>query len=80
MDLDTGEIHRFERSELYEKWKKEHDKKLFPLTEEQAKELQPLSNRRRKALLGGMPCPCASGKSFKKCCWKKYKRGMTNGN
>jgi uncharacterized protein YecA (UPF0149 family) len=74
MDVDTGEIHRFETYDLLKKFEKKHNKKLVPLTEKQVKKLQPLSKRRRKALLRGMPCPCASGKSFKKCCWKKYKR------
>jgi hypothetical protein len=74
MDVDTGEIHRFKNTELVKKFEKEYNTKLFPLTEEQAKQLQPLSKRRRKALLRGMSCPCASGKSFKKCCWKKYQK------
>jgi len=72
MDPRTGDIYRFddEQKDFYEKVTK---RKLVPLTEKQAKELKPLSNRRRKALLAGMQCPCGSGKSFKKCCWKKYK-------
>jgi hypothetical protein len=45
---------------------------LVPLTEKQFKILKPLSKRKRKKLYAGMSCPCASGKSFKKCNCKKY--------
>lgn len=74
MNPDTGEIHRFEDIESLREYESEIGRKLVPLTEQQAKEMEPLSNRRRKKLLRGMPCPCASGKSFKKCCWKKYQK------
>ena len=73
MDPRTGEIHRFPTIETKEKYEKAIGRKLIPLTDKQANSLGPLSNRRRKALLAGMSCPCASGKSFKKCCWKKYR-------
>lgn len=48
--------------------------RLVRLTDEQAKVLRPLSRRQRKRMLKGWTCFCGSGKSFKKCCWKKYKR------
>ena len=73
MDPRTGEIHRFESEEARREFEKKTGRRFLPLTEEKAGELKPLSRRRRKALLAGMSCPCASGKSFKKCCWKKYK-------
>ena len=74
MDLKTGEVHYFKNEKERKIFESTIGRKLVPLTEKQAKKLEPLSNRRRKALLAGMKCPCASGKSFKKCCWKKYKR------
>lgn len=74
MDLDTGKIY----NNLTEQMKLEKEKllghKLVPLTEKQAKELKPLSKRERKRLMSGGPCICGSGKSFKKCCIKQYKR------
>lgn len=72
MDPKTGDIHYFENEEEKEELEKQLGRSLISLTEKQAKELQPLSKRKRKALLNGMSCPCASGKSFKKCCGKKY--------
>lgn len=74
MDLTTGEIHKFASTEERIAFQKTLGRELFPLTEKQAKKLEPLSKRRRKKLLAGMSCPCASGKSFKKCCWKKYQK------
>lgn len=73
MDPNTGHLYEFENDKAREQVEKQLGRKLVPLTKEQVKKLKLLSKRRRKALLGGMSCPCGSGKSFKKCCWKKYK-------
>jgi uncharacterized protein YecA (UPF0149 family) len=73
MDTRTGKIYHFQDDEEKEAVEKQLGRKLAPLTEKQAKKLKPLSKRYRKKLLAGMSCPCASGKSFKKCCWKKYR-------
>jgi hypothetical protein len=73
MDPMTGKIYDISNDIEQNKIEKSIGRRLIPLTKEQAKKLKPLSNRRRKELLAGMQCPCASGKSFKKCCWKKYK-------
>lgn len=77
MDPRTGEILRFENEDAMKFYEKKIGRNLIPITEEQVKVLKPLSKRRRKALLAGMSCPCASGKSFKKCCWKKYQRKIS---
>lgn len=74
MNLDDGEIYRVLDENHLEMIQSKIGHKLYPLTEKQAKELMPLSKRRRKALLAGGSCPCGSGKSFKKCCWKKYQK------
>ena len=71
MDPRTGEIYEIENSEQLEKLEKTLGTQLVLLKEEQAKVMMPLSNRARKKLLAGMSCPCASGKSFKKCCGRK---------
>jgi hypothetical protein len=72
MDPRTGDIYRdlteIDKNEIESRIGRE----LVPITEKQAKEYEPLSKRKRKALLAGMSCPCASGKSFKKCCGKKH--------
>ena len=74
MDAKTGTI--FENlDEIRKKFiQKKIGRKLIPLTDKQVKELKPLSKRRRKFLLKGKACICGSKKSFKKCCWKKYKK------
>lgn len=72
MDPRTGEIYAIRDKEHLKELETTLGK-LVPLTDERAKLLYPLSKRERKRLLRGMSCPCASGKSFKKCCAKKYK-------
>ena len=74
MDPRTGEIYQIRDDLELKAIESRIGRKLVPLDEAQAKELAPLSKRRRKALLNGMACPCGSGKSFKKCCWKRYQR------
>lgn len=73
MDPRTGEIYDVPNETIFKKLEDKHGP-LVPLTEKQAKELKPLSNRERKRLLKGWACPCGSRKSFKKCCWKKYQK------
>ena len=74
MDPRTGDIYWFDNDAEKKAKEAQLEGLLVPLTEKQAKKLKPLSKRKRKALLNGMSCPCASGKSFKKCCAKKYKK------
>ena len=74
MDPQTGKIYRDLSPRKLRKLEKDLGRQLVPLTDAQANELQPLSNRMRKRLLGGYPCLCASGKSFKKCCQKRYEK------
>ena len=74
MDPRTGEIHRFRDKFSFLKKEKELGHKLVPLTEKQAFDLEHLPKRRRIFLMKQKPCPCGSGKSFKKCCWRKYKK------
>ena len=74
MDPNTGQIYELQNEEEKKNLEKKLGHRVIPLTDKQAKELKPLSNRRRKALLSGGPCICGSGKSFKKCCWRKYQK------
>jgi uncharacterized protein YecA (UPF0149 family) len=73
VDPRTGSLYWTENSEQLKALESRLGTKLLPLTEKQAQAMAPLSNRMRKRLLGGMACPCASGRSFKKCCGKKMK-------
>ena len=73
MDSRTGEIYNFESENQLKAKEVELKRKLIPLTDKQAKILTPLSKRKRKFLMRHGSCVCGSGKSFKKCCLKKYK-------
>ena len=74
MDIETGEIYEISSDDELRRLADKLGHQLVPLTEEHAKELAPLSNRMRKRLLSGGFCICGSGKSFKKCCWRKYQK------
>jgi hypothetical protein len=83
MDPRTGEIHKFKDDRVFRRFVKKAGNPLIHLTEKEAAELEKIppsermkhiSKRRIRFLLKGKPCPCRSGKSFKKCCWKKYKK------
>ena len=69
MDMETGEI-------LYGDEAKEAianpRRKMMELTEEEAEMMKPKSKRERKNWMRNKPCPCGSGKKFKKCCWSKH--------
>ena len=82
MDCDTGRIYQIEgdtvgdrvakQRELVEAFVGLHDRQLLQLTEDQAKELMPLSKKMRKNNMRNKPCICGSGVKFKRCCWSKY--------
>lgn len=72
MDCKTGQIHRFNDKDELLKAEKRLGRQLAPLSEEQAKKLEPLGAPRRKNWMRNQPCPCGSNKKFKKCCWSKY--------
>jgi uncharacterized protein YecA (UPF0149 family) len=46
--------------------------KLVELSQEQVEMLQPMSKPKRKNWMRNEPCPCKSGKKFKRCCWSKF--------
>lgn len=68
MDVKTGYMVRMaeEQAEAFEKINRT---KLIRLTDSQAKELIPLNPRQRKNCMRNKPCPCGSGRKYKKCCW-----------
>ena len=88
MNPMTGEIHRISeeesremKKEFIEKLNKTTDRsdrmmsleqKLVSLSEEEVEKLEPLNKRDRKGWMRNQPCPCGSGKKFKKCCWSKF--------
>ena len=82
MECNTGTIHQFDGENEAERQRKldeltaafssQHDKKLLPLTEDQAGELMPLPKPMRKNKMRNKPCVCGSGIKFKRCCWNDY--------
>jgi hypothetical protein len=72
MQVSTGKIFENLTENDAQEFEKKFEEKLVPLTDKQVEKLKPLSKRRRKMLFSGMSCPCASGKSFKKCNCKAY--------
>lgn len=66
---------------------KDHIKKKYPdvktfLVPVKEEEEKPVKTRRilkknRKGKMRNNPCPCKSGKKFKKCCWDKYRTTLT---
>ena len=75
MDSRTGELYEFKESEAPKMFEVEAKlgRRLVPLSKPQYTKLVPLSKRKRKRLLNGGACICGSGKSFKKCCSRRYK-------
>lgn len=83
MDMETGKIY-FSTEEELEELEKKLGRKLVPLKGSEAKEFEHLSKQARKNKMRNQPCPCGSGKKFKKCCLhfftgsrKPYKKGLT---
>jgi uncharacterized protein YecA (UPF0149 family) len=75
MNPNTGELFRFneDNRELMEKMQEDMlPTRLIPLTPGQYKTLEPMTPGRRKNNMRNSPCPCKSGKKFKKCCWSNY--------
>jgi uncharacterized protein YecA (UPF0149 family) len=68
MDSCTGKI--------YEGLKEALDdgalmKNLIPITKREVKFLSKRDMFQRKNHMRNKPCPCGSGKKFKKCCWAR---------
>lgn len=74
MDVNTGKIYQTGNVKSLDELQKKLNTKLVPLTSQRAKELKPLSKRKRKWLMRNGSCICGSGKSFKKCCLNKYRK------
>ena len=72
MNPDTGEIREVNREEL-EQWESEEGRRMIPLNKKQVNTLEGMPPNRRKNSMRNQPCPCGSGKKFKKCCWSIYK-------
>lgn len=75
MDTRTGEIYRLTGDELAEAQrlrKMEGRNPLLEIGEQDFQELQPMERPQRKNWMRNKPCPCGSGKKFKRCHWSAY--------
>ena len=70
MDCKTGDIYRID--EAAAKRLEQQGKKILPLSDSLARELEPLGHNRRKNNMRNKPCVCGSGRKFKRCCWSNY--------
>ena len=67
--MDTnGNLHWLTEDQRKE-YEQVNREKLMSLTEEEYKQLSPLTKKKRKNRMRNHLCPCGSGKKFKKCCW-----------
>ena len=44
---------------------------LMPIPSDELEEVKEMNKPKRKNWMRNKPCPCKSGKKFKKCCWGK---------
>lgn len=76
MNIDTGQIHHFDSEDDLTAFREvlldEKRQRLVELSDHDVRTATPMSNGRRKNWMRNKPCPCKSGKKFKKCCWGKH--------
>lgn len=65
-EAETAELEKM-RTEINDK----HSNAWFMLSDGEYRELKPLTVIDRKNKFRNKPCPCGSGKKFKKCCFNK---------
>lgn len=77
MDSHTCRISAFVSDDELAEEQKRRDvanlTRLFELTQEEANKLFNENMKFRKNWMRNKPCPCKSGKKFKKCCISKVK-------
>jgi len=66
---DRGHLHRVMDDETMDEAKRRLGRDLFPVAEEDVEELRERSPAERKNWMRNKPCPCGSGRKFKKCHW-----------
>ena len=77
MDTSNGHIHYLSEEEqeaLQEAINADgaYIEKMVALSENEAEECKTMGIQQRKGWMRNKPCPCGSGKKFKKCCWGNY--------
>ena len=74
----SGHIHHLTEEEIEQAQKGLdrdycfNERKMVSLSEDEVEECQKMGLQQRKGWMRNKPCPCDSGKKFKKCCWSKF--------
>lgn len=72
MDCRTGDIVEM-TGDMREHLEAENEMQHFaPVEDGDVAKMKKMNKPRRKNFMRNKPCPCGSGKKFKKCCWSKY--------
>ena len=76
MNCNTGDIMHIavEDKDLYDFFPEDELSSLVALEEKEVPKLKRMNKLRRKNWMRNKPCPCKSGKKFKKCCWSKVSK------
>ena len=69
--LSHGDVEQLKRDGEIETMNK-----LVSIEEEELPKLRRMNKPARKNWMRNKPCPCNSGKKFKKCCWSLYASGQ----
>ena len=70
MQAPSGDIYCGE--DLQEKLSgAEERRRMVPIRDEELQTVVRMDRAERKNWMRNKPCPCGSGKKFKKCCWNK---------
>jgi uncharacterized protein YecA (UPF0149 family) len=77
MNVDNGKLYENSK-EILEAM--ERQERLAPLSESQFRHARTLDPANRKNWMRNQPCPCGSGKKFKRCHWHKTEELISESN
>jgi uncharacterized protein YecA (UPF0149 family) len=72
MNCATGDVVNMTDNLRKELLESGEYRKYAPLKKEDVPKVVRMNKDRRKNWMRNKPCPCNSGKKFKKCCWNQY--------
>lgn len=76
MDMRNMEVVMLsdaEHKKLVSDYSERLTRMMVPLTESEAEFAEHLDKPTRKNWMRNKPCPCNSGRKFKKCCWSQFR-------
>lgn len=72
-DMEIVMLSEEEATKLVSDRKERIRQRMVPLTEKQAESAKQMDFPTRKNYMRNRPCPCNSGRKFKRCCWSKFR-------